>query len=138
MINLTTLQGKLLAALAIGGASTAVGFGAAWYVQGLRADARVADLQRNQAEADADAARSDLKNWQRNAQAVTNAASAALATNAGTARTLAALRKGMINAKPLPADCRPDADRLRRRNEAIDAYNRAAVGPVPGAAVQDN
>ena len=37
------------------------------------------------------------------------------------------------NAKPLPADCRPDAVRVQQLREAVDATNAAAFGSAPSA-----
>ena len=46
-------------------------------------------------------------------------------------KQIAELKKELANAKknnPLPADCRPDADRLRVLAEAVHTANRAAAG----------
>lgn len=51
--------------------------------------------------------------------------------------TIAREARQHAQAAPLPADCRPDAERIRLRNEAIDAYNRAA-GSESGGPVSDD
>ena len=40
---------------------------------------------------------------------------------------LDAIQKELKNAKPLPADCRPDAGRVRMLSDAVDAAKQAAA-----------
>lgn len=123
-----------VAALVLAGASGA----AAWTAQGWRKDAEIADLKAARAGEVATDATGALEQFKSKALVIAEAASSAQASNASTAVALRALRQEMKNAKPLPADCRPDAERLRKRNAAIGAYNDAAAGRLPGSTVQDH
>lgn len=122
------------ASLVLAGASGA----AAWTAQGWRKDAEISGLKAAQAGQQAQDATGALTKFQTTAESIAAAASGAQASNASTAVALRAIRQEMKNAKPLPADCRPDAERLRKRNAAVDAYNRAATGQLPGGTVQDH
>lgn len=48
---------------------------------------------------------------------------------------LAAQFRKAINGKPLPADCRPDPDRVRSLSAALAAANATTAGHSTGAAV---
>lgn len=113
-------------------------FGAGWLAQGWRKDATIATAEAAKAKGEATAAGAELTQFKAAAAVITAAASDAHADNTITARELRAIRMEMKNAKPLPADCVPDAGRLRQRNAAIEAYNRAATGQLPGGTLQDH
>lgn len=117
--------------------AVAAAFSAGWTAQGWRKDAVISELQRGTAQSEASSLAHDIEGLQKSASAVQAAASGAIADNTATVRELRAIRQEMKNAKPLPPDCRPDAERLRQRNAAIEAYNRAAAGSVSGRAVQE-
>lgn len=121
-------------AFLIGGAVALAlaGFGAGWAVNGWRLGAELAKQDAQAASDRADQAEIDLRKYQKGAEALVSAASQAQAITAGTKKQFAAIAKEFQNAKPLPADCRPDDDRLRLRNEAIDVYNAARSGQQPG------
>lgn len=126
--------------MAIGaGVALLVGFSAAWAVQGWRYGAQIAELKAAHAETVATDATQAVEQLQQAATRVADAASSARADNTATAKALASIRWEFRNAlKPLPADCVPDPDRLRKRNAAIEAYNRAATGSVSGGALQND
>jgi hypothetical protein len=86
----------LLLALALAGA-------AGWFTNGWRHDAEIAELQR--AHAETMRSQSEL----------------ALTTLQADAKRTKELR----NAKPLPAGCVPDADRVRNLDAAIEAANKS-------------
>lgn len=128
---------RTLIACAVG-VLVALAGAAGWTAQGWRKDAEIAGLKATQSKQEAKDATGALTDYQTTAKAIAEAASGAQGSNASTAAALRAIRQEMKNAKPLPADCRPDADRLRKRNAAIEAYNRAAAGQLPGGPVQDH
>lgn len=123
--------------VAAAAAAVVASFSAGWIAQGWRKDAAISDMERATVQAEASALGRDIVGLQKAASAVQAAASGAIADNTATVRELRAIRQEMKNAKPLPPDCRPDAERLRQRNAAIEAYNRAAAGSVSGRAVQE-
>lgn len=112
--------------------AAALSAGTAWQVQAWRADARVAVLQKGVSDNAATQARAALDDLTAAAANINKAAAAAQADNKALAVQLAAIRKDLKNAKPLPADCKPDADRLRSLTRAVEASNAAAARPVPG------
>lgn len=122
------------AAVALFGAGIAVG----WTGQGWRKDAEVMSLKAHQSGQAAKDAGDALEQFKTTAAAISFAASSAQAANASTAAVLRTIRQEMKNATPLPADCHPDAERLRKRNAAIEAYNNAATGRLPSGALQDH
>lgn len=121
-------------ALFIGGAVALAlaGFGAGWAVNGWRLGAELSKQDAQAASDRADQAEIDLRKYQKGAEALASAASRAQAANAGARKQFADIAKEFKNAKPLPADCRPDDDRMRLRNQAIDVYNAARSGQQPG------
>ena len=119
-VKLCFAIGALLAAFACG-----------CKVEGWRLGEQIAQTKAQQAGADATAAREDLTRYKAAADQVTEAASAA-ATSVSVVRAKIAAIQARPYAAPLPIDCRPDADRLRARNAAIDAYNAARAGSNPG------
>ncbi len=125
---------KYKGAIVIGGAVALAlaGFAAGWTTNGWRLGAELSKQDAQAASDRADQAEIDLRKYQKGAEALADAASQARAITAGTQKQFAAIAKEFKNAKPLPADCRPDDDRLRLRNEAIDVYNAARSGQQPG------
>ena len=112
--------------------AAALSAGTAWQVQAWRADARIAVLQKDMSDNAATQARAALDDLSAAAANINIASAAAQADNKALAIQLAAIRKDLKNAKPLPADCKPDADRLRSLTRAVEASNAAAARPVPG------
>ena len=99
-----------------------VGFVAGWIANGWRlaADSTTEKLSAVQASADhfADASRK-----------VNDRANEYLGNSEQLEKQIAELKKELAHAKknrPVPADCRPDADRLRVLADAVTAANTAA------------
>lgn len=130
----TALLTQYKSAFLIGGAVALAlsGFAAGWTTNGWRLGAELSKQDAQAASDRADQAEVDLRKYQQGAAALADAASQAQAANAGAQKQFAAIAKEFKNAKPLPADCRPDDDRLRLRNQAIDVYNAARSGQQPG------
>lgn len=114
-------------------------FVAGWVAQGWRASAAASEVKAEAAKAVATSASQALDQFIERANQMADAASQAQAGATAIASTAAKIRKDVANVKaPLPADCRPDAERLRNRNAAIEAYNRAATGQLPRGTVQND
>lgn len=138
MIPAALLPYKWAMVAAAFAATAAVSGAAAWTAQGWRKDAVIADLKAAESGKVAADARGALDQVTRAAAAVSAAASEAGAESAAAAKKFTALAKEMKNAKPLPTDCRPDAERLRNRNDAIRAYNAARAGSESGRGLPGN
>ena len=104
----------------------------AWQVQAWRFDTRIAVLEKGVSDSVATQARAALDDLAAAAANINKAAAAAQADNKALAVQLANFRKDLKNAKPLPADCKPDADRLRSLTRAVEATNAATARPVLG------
>ena len=102
-------------------------FGAGWAVNGWRLGAELAGEKAARAQDQATQAGAALSAVQVDALAIRQAATEYAAAQSTLAPKLAALTKELRNAKPLPADCRPDAVRVRNLDAAIDAANQAAA-----------
>lgn len=114
---------RAVAALTLG----ACLFGAGWHVNGWRKDAEIAELiaaraladltTANQAIGELRAASADIRARADEYRGIT--------TQLGAAAS--AIKKELKNAKPLPADCRPDDFRVRKLSDAVDAAKQAAA-----------
>ncbi|WP_456281577.1 hypothetical protein M1D55_19230 [Cupriavidus sp. JZ107] len=114
---------RAVAAVVLAGAA----FVAGWTVNGWRKDAELAELTAaraqadlstvNQALGDLRAAGVDIRARADEYRGITNQLGAAAS----------AIRKELKNAKPLPADCRPDDFRVRKLSDAVDAAKQAAA-----------
>jgi len=98
---------------------------AGWFANGWRHDAEIAELRRGHAEFRATLSEDALTTLQADAAEVRRAATEFSAIQSTLAPKMTALTKELRNAKPLPADCRPDADRVRNLDAAIDAANKS-------------
>lgn len=101
--------------------------GTGWVTHKVDHDAYV-QLQLKQSQADTKSVTNSL-NQLENFIAKMNAADAGYgATLTIIAQNLAAIKKEFADAtlKPLPADCRPDAGRLRVLTDAVERANKAA------------
>lgn len=102
-------------------------FAAGWVTNGWRKDA---ELERTKAEAikadlsDATAALSDLKAA---GEKIRSKADELNVAQTKLGAKLDAIQKDMKNAKPLPADCRPDDFRVRKLSDAVEAAKQAAA-----------
>jgi len=108
----------LAMALALAGA-------AGWFTNGWRHDAEIAELQRAHAETMRSQSELALTTLQADAARITEAATEFAIIQSTLAPRMSALTKELRNAKPLPAGCVPDADRVRNLDAAIDAANKS-------------
>ena len=98
---------------------------AGWFTNGWRHGAEIAELQRAHAETMRSQSELALSTLQADAATITQAATEFAAIQSTLAPRMTALTKELRNAKPLPADCRPDPVRVRNLDAAIDAANQA-------------
>jgi len=98
---------------------------AGWIANGWRHDAEIAELRRAQTEYRATLTEAALADVQADAAVIRQAATEFAGIQSTLAPKMAALTKELRNAKPLPAGCRPDADRVRNLDAAIDAANQS-------------
>lgn len=112
-------------ALAVG---TAVSFAVGWHVNGWRKDAEIYAITAEMVKGRSDQAQAALTDLATAAARIRTAADGYTADSAALGAKLDQLRKDFKNAKPLPADCRPDTFRMRHLSAAIDAANEAATG----------
>ena len=108
----------LLLAMALAGA-------AGWITNGWRHDAEIAELRRAQTEYRATLTEAALADVQADAAVIRQAATEFAGIQSTLAPKMTALTKELRNAKPLPAGCHPDADRVRNLDAAIDAANQS-------------
>lgn len=97
---------------------------AGWFANGWRHGAEIAELRRAHAEFRAGLSEAALVSLQAEAADVRRAATEFAAIQSTLAPRMTALTKELRNAKPLPADCRPDPVRVRNLDAAIDAANQ--------------
>lgn len=97
---------------------------AGWVANGWRHGAELADLRRAHAEHRAGLSEQALADVQADAATIRKAASEFATIQSTLAPRMTALTKELRNAKPLPADCRPDPVRVRNLDAAIDAANQ--------------
>lgn len=109
--------------------------GAAWTAQGWRKDAVIADLRLDRAQADLSVVRQALATTEADITRMADAARAAARTAPALTAQMKEISKALENANPLPAGCRPDADRVRSLTDAVRATNRAAAGQSVGDAL---
>jgi hypothetical protein len=116
------------ALLASVGASIALGFGAGWLVNGWRLNGEIQTIKTDREKDRADQAQAALADLAVAAHNIRTAADGYTIDVATLGAKLDAIRKDFKNAKPLPADCRPDDFRVRHLESAIDAANQTAAG----------
>jgi hypothetical protein len=115
-------------ALLVGlGLLLAMAFAAAagWFTNGWRHDTEIAELQRAHAETMRSQSELALTTLQADAARITEAATEFATIQSTLAPRMSALSKELRNAKPLPAGCVPDADRVRNLDAAIEAANKS-------------
>jgi len=125
------------------GAVVAMAASIGWTAQGWRQNAEIADLKREAADKRADDSIATLKDLTAAAKNVATAANGYVTARSDLTAAMTAITEDLQNVQknmPLPADCRPDAGRLRSLQSAVDAANRAAagVGQQPGSAMPAN
>lgn len=115
------------ARLLIAGGALAGAFVAGWVVNGWRADARIAELRRERAESAAQGAQKVLDDIEAAARKINASAVSYAAARDSLTASLSKVTKELQIAKPLPVDCRPDAERVRLLGAAVDAAKQAAA-----------
>lgn len=111
--------------------------GASYYLTALGYRLTIAQMEKAQANAAVIAATRALTQFEADSAAIHGAAIAFGTAQDDLNGKLATISKDFhaaIKAAPLPADCKPDAVRLRQLSAAVAATNSAA-GFQPGAAV---
>jgi hypothetical protein len=101
-------------------------FAAGWQVNGWRKDAEIAELTAVRAQADLKSANLALTDLVAAGATIREKADEFRGIQTTMHTELAAIRKDMKNAKPLPVDCRPDDFRMRKLSDAVDAAKQAA------------
>lgn len=119
-------------------ASASVAAILSFYATHLWYDAKISRMETAQAEAVLDGTRATLAMFTADAARVHEAAEGFTAKQADLDSRFASISKDFANAikaRPLPVDCKPDTDRLRSLQAAVDAANtatgRSAVPAVP-------
>ncbi|NOV25875.1 hypothetical protein E5S69_20440 [Cupriavidus necator] len=103
-------------------------FAAGWVTNGWRKDAEIAKLVANQAQADLAGANKAIENLSTAGAKIREAADTYADIQDMLGGKIDAIRKDLKNAKtPLPAGCRPDAQRVRNLSNAVDAAKQAAA-----------
>lgn len=111
----------VIAILAVAALAAAGG----WIASAWRHDAEIAELQRAHAEFRATLSESALADVQADAATIRQAAAEFATIQSILAPKMTALTKELRNAPKLPADCRPDAVRVRNLDAAIDTANKS-------------
>lgn len=103
-------------------------FAAGWTANGWRKDAEIAELTAARAQAELSSATQALSDIQATGQKIRRHADDYLAIQSDLGAKMDAIRKDLKNAKkPLPPDCRPDAQRMRGLSDAVAAAKQAAA-----------
>ncbi|VVD76038.1 hypothetical protein PEP31012_00845 [Pandoraea eparura] len=121
---------KLGACLVVGVLLLLTGAAAGWVINGWRMSAAVAGAQKERALDGQASAVAALADFAETASKVKEAADSYISERAAIAGKLDQLSKDLKNYakdKPLPADCRPDAGRVRSLSEAVAAAKQAAT-----------
>lgn len=106
-----------------------------WYLQGLRSDAAIERLKAEYAGEKATAASTALLDLEGSIKRIADSALASADDITALNTRLTAIRKELKNVKPLPVDCKPDTDRVRHLESAIDATNQTATRRESGKTV---
>lgn len=113
---------------AIGAALLAAGiFAAGWAANGWRKDAEIDRLKTASAQADLASANQALGDLRTASATIREKADEFAGIQTTLGAKLDAIRKDLKNAPKLPADCRPDAGRVRLMSDAVDAAKQAAA-----------
>lgn len=120
---------EIPATLRVAGAAALAGalFSAGWTINGWRKDAELAELTAARAQADVATANQALGDLRAAGAEIRARADEYRAIQSTLSTRLDAIQKELKNAKPLPADCRPDAGRVRMLSDAVDATKQAAA-----------
>jgi hypothetical protein len=114
---------RAIAALTLG----ACLFGAGWATNGWRKDAEIAELTAARAQADLTSANRAIGELRTASTTIREKADEFAGIQTTLGAKLDAIRKDLKNAPKLPADCRPDAGRVRLMSDAVGAAKQAAA-----------
>lgn len=103
-------------------------FASGWAINGWRKDAEIERMKTASAQADVASANQALEDLQQAGATIRAKADEFSGIQTTLVAKMDAIRKDLKNAKPLPADCRPDDVRVRNLSDAVDAANAAAAG----------
>lgn len=113
---------------ALGAALLAAGtFAAGWAANGWRKDAEIDRIKTASAQADLVSANQALGDLRTASATIREKADEFAGIHTTLGAKLDAIRKELKNAPKLPADCRPDAGRVRLMSDAVDAAKQAAA-----------
>lgn len=124
--------------LASGAVAAIISIYATYYITSMGYRITIADMKTAAANIQTANATASLKQFETDAGLIHDAAVSYAADKTNLAARMDAISKDFANAikaKPLPLDCKPDADRLRNLAAAIAATNTAAAGSGVGATV---
>lgn len=116
-------------------AAVAVGAVGAWFVLDALHGREIAELRLEQSRDDLSVAREAIRLTNDDLLAMAANARAAAATGPELTASIDAFSKAVKNANPLPAGCRPDADRVRSLTDSVRAARGAAAGQRLGSTV---
>ena len=102
------------------------GYGVAVVLNALHGQ-EIAALERDRAQDDLAVARQAIQQTTDDLQNMAARARAAAAAGPALTASIGAISKALKNANPLPAGCRPDAERVRNLTDAVRAANGAAA-----------
>ncbi|WP_455154493.1 hypothetical protein [Cupriavidus campinensis] len=102
-------------------------FAAGWAANGWRKDAEIAELTAARAQADLTSANQAIGDLRTASTTIREKADEFAGIQITLGAKLDAIRKDLKNAPKLPADCRPDAGRVRLMSDAVDAAKQAAA-----------
>ncbi|MGO4412509.1 hypothetical protein AB4Z27_06095 [Cupriavidus sp. KB_39] len=102
-------------------------FAAGWAANGWRKDAEIDRMKTASAQADLASANATLGDLRQAGATIRAKADEFAGIQTTLGAKLDAIRKDLKNAPKLPADCRPDAGRVRLMSDAVDAAKQAAA-----------
>ena len=102
-------------------------FAAGWATNGWRKDAEIAELTAARAQADLTSANQAIGELRTASTTIREKADEFAGIQTTLGAKLDAIRKDLKNAPKLPADCRPDAGRVRLMSDAVGAAKQAAA-----------
>ena len=121
-----SIQNTLIA----GALAVVLGFGAGWVSNGWRLNGEISDIKAQQATDEATKAQTAVDDLVTASKTIKDAAESYTGIQTKLGSKIDKLREEFKNAPPppLPADCKPDATRMRKLTGAIDAANQAISG----------
>ena len=108
--------------------AAALAFGSGWQINDWRLHTQISEMKAVTAEAKGKDAAETVTAMQADAKSIHDAATELGASKNMLGSKIDVIIKGMKNAKPLPAGCKPDDLRVHSLDAAIEAANAAAAG----------